>query len=399
MYDLLLRDATVVTSAGRRVADIAIEGGRIAYVGPTPPKRKAREEINAMGRFVMPGVIDTAVQVDPAGDNASWERETRAALSGGVTTIIALPGGEHEVASQAAARKRIKRGAGKSWTHFGLWGVARSDNAPEILAAAEKGLVQGVLVYAGGSAEKALPAGAVEQFAECKGVLGVLIDGDHAEISGIGQSVIQMSSAKGRPVHLVNLSTAAEVQLLDPVRGELPVTASVTPHHLFFAEDSLGQVPERMLTRPPLRAEADRRTLWTAIKRGRLDCVASDHHPSADGVPGSELMFPLMLSAVKFGRLSLEGLVSLCAEAPARIFGLERKGRIAAGADADLILFAEGELAKVDTTGLLSAAGWSPYLDRDAAPKPEIVICGGRIVARRGKIVGDEPRGQFVGEA
>jgi dihydroorotase len=403
VYDLVLRDATLVTSSGRLVADVAIEGGKIAYVGPHPPKRKTRDEINAMGRFVMPGVIDTAIQVDPNGDPGIWESETRAALSGGVTTVIVLPGGDNAVVDKASAKKRIKRGAGRSWCHFGLWGQARSGNSAEMLDAAEKKLVQGVLAFAGGDDSRAISAAALERFANCDSVLGVQIDGEEDEVAAIGKSLLHLAASRTRPLHLLHLSTAAEVALLDPVRGNLPVTASVTPHHLFFAEETLSGLSKKMTTRPPVRPEQDRRTLWTAIKRGRLDCIASDHHPltgKADcGVPSSELLFPLMLSAVKFGRLSLEGLVSLCAESPARIFGLENKGRIVAGADADIILFTEGELAKVEPDTLMSMAGWSPYADKDIAPKPEIVISGGRIVARKGKIVGDEPRGTFVGEA
>lgn len=403
MYDLLLRDATLVTHAGRLVADVAVEGGRIAYVGPNPPRRKAKEEINAMGRFLMPGVIDTAVQVDPNGDPAIWERESRAALSGGVTTMIVLPGGDNAVYDKASAKRRVKRGAGRSWCHFGLWGAARSDNASELAEAASKGLVQGILAYSGGDDSRCISSAALERFASCDAVLGVQIDEPDPLGVGLAEVLLRIATGRTHPVHLLHLSTAAELQLLDPVRGDLPVTASVTPHHLFFAEETLNGLASKMSTRPQIRPEQDRRTLWTALKRGRLDCIASDHQPAEGGVergvPGSELMFPLMLSAVKFGRLSLESLVALCAEGPARVFGLGRKGRVVAGADADLVLFTEGELAKVDGGALLSMAGWSPYADREAAPKPELVISAGRIVARKGRIVGDEPRGQFVGEA
>ena len=127
-----------------------------------------------------------------------------------------------------------------------------------------------------------------------------------------------------------------------------------------------------------------------------MDCVASDHHPydeTANGVPGTELMFPLMLSAVRYGRLSLELLVSLCSESPARIFGLENKGRIAKGMDADLVLFSEGEISRVLPGSLKSTAGWSPYTDREAAPKPELVFVNGQLVARRGELVANKPSG------
>ena len=155
-----------------------------------------------------------------------------------------------------------------------------------------------------------------------------------------------------------------------------------------------------MRTHPPVRNEHDRRTLWSAVKRGRLDCIASDHHPNPHlietGVPGTELLFPLMLCAVQHGRLSIEALVALCSEKPADIFGLPNKGRIAPGADADLILFCEGELTPVSVNALISKAGWTPYEHREVAPKPEIVIVNGEIVAREGHLTGAVPTGSYL---
>jgi len=103
-----------------------------------------------------------------------------------------------------------------------------------------------------------------------------------------------------------------------------------------------------------------------------------------------------MLSAVQRGRLSIELLVALCSEKPAEIFGLRNKGRIAVGADADLILFSEGEISPITSDELISQAGWTPYERREAAPKPEYVIVNGEIVARDGILVGTTPSGRLV---
>jgi dihydroorotase len=184
--------------------------------------------------------------------------------------------------------------------------------------------------------------------------------------------------------------------MLDPMLGNLDVTAGVTPHHLFLSTEEDAPIH----TLPPVRNEHDRRTLWSAIKRGRLDCIASDHHPNTEvlelGVPGTELLFPLMLSAVQHGRLSIELLVALCSEKPSEIFGLSGKGKIRVGADADLILFCEGELSPISSSELISKAGWSPYERREAAPKPEYVIVNGQIVAQDGALVGSSPSGHLV---
>lgn len=399
MYDLILRDATIVTPRGREVADVAIQNGRISYVGPRPPKRRTRAEISAIGRFLMPGVIDTAVQFEPNGDPTLWERESKAAVSGGVTTVIALPGGDQPVVDGASARQRIDRVKGASWVNFGLWGAARPDNADALANAATEGLVQGTLAVLDSQDPLSLPPTKVNAHLGTPGVLGVQLEAILKDKDQI-EALIAAGKAHDRHLHMVHLSTAEELQYLDPVRGETLLTAGVTPHHLFLSvdEDEVG-----VRTQPPVRPEHDRRTLWSAVKRGRLDCLASDHHPfGADakdpGVPGSELLFPLLLSAVKYGRLNLELLVALCAESPAKIFGLERKGQVKKGFDADLILFSEGEVDRVRSKQLLSSAGWSPYDTREVAPKPDLVIVNGQVIAQRGEFVADAPSGRWVGE-
>lgn len=399
MYDLILRDATIVTSTGRLVADVAIRGRQIAYVGPRPPRR-AREEISAIGQFLVPGVIDTAAQLGH--DTPTWETETRAAISGGVTTVVVVPEGPKPILDEASAQQRIRVASGRSWCDFALWGAATPDNAAALVQARASGSIIGALAHLDGPTEEGLgiDTSQLQALTEVGGVLGVQIDPDDLKVDDHLKAALARAREQHQTVHLLHLSTAGELQMLDPVRGDVSLTAGVTPHHLFLSIESLGEEEVSVRTRPPIRPEQDRRTLWTALKRERLSCVASDHNPGGPdslGAPGIELMLPLLLSAVKYGRLSLEQLVSLCCEGPARIFGLESKGRIQRGADADLVLFSEGELGKVALPQLLSSAGWSPYVDREAAPKPELVMAGGQIVARRGEVVGEAPRGVHLG--
>lgn len=400
MYDLILRDATIVSPRGRLVADVAIEAGKIVYVGPRPPKSRTRDEISAIGRFLMPGVIDTGVQFAPNGDPTAWERESRAAVTGGVTTVIAQPGGDHPVADLASARARHDRIARGSWSHYGLWAQATGDNANELRSAFNEGLILGALAQLEDPSAPhptQITTSKVLEYLDHPGVLGLQLAPLLDRPEDRRQLVHQIAS---RSVHLLHLSTADELQLLDPVHGETQLTASVTPHHLFL-NDSDTELLNGATTSPPPRPETDRRTLWTAVKRGRLDCLASDHHPTPAGtahigIPSAELLLPLLLASVHKGRISLERMVELCSEAPARVFGLSSKGQIATGFDADLVLFTEGQIDRVDAPALLSGAGWSPYADREVAPKPDIVLIGGQVVARRGFVVGEAPCGRAV---
>ncbi|MBX2798730.1 MAG: dihydroorotase family protein [Myxococcales bacterium] len=394
MFDLIIRDATIVSSAGRQVADVAVRDGRIAYVGPRPP-RPGREEISAIGKFLVPGVVDTAVQFDIEAPPDLWESESRAAVTGGVTTVVELPGGASPVVDVSTARQRFERASKASWVDFGIWGAARGHNKAALAEAFDQGLITGTLAYLTDDPTRGIAAADLGRWLDVPGVLGVQIQDGVAEDAA---AVLEVARSCERPMHMVHLSTAAELDLIDPVRGDLPLTAGVTPHHLFLSEDDDDAV---VVSQPPVRPEHDRRTLWTAVKRGRLDCIASDHHPSpfggdTPGVPGTELLFPLMLSAVKYGRLSLELLVSLCSESPARIFDLPRKGRIVKGADADLVLFSEGEVTRVGVSDLVSSAGWSPYLEREAAPKPDMVFVAGQLVAEGGRVVDGRPTGRHL---
>ena len=399
MFDLIIRDATIVSSKGRQVADVAVKDGRIAYVGPRPP-RPGQDEISAIGKFLMPGVIDTAVQFDAAArnDKAGWRQESAAAASGGVTTVLALPGGPDPVISVESARQRYQRIRGGSWCNFGLWAAARANNHEELHRARKEGLISGILATVGSRCEQGIDIDALPNWLDGPSVLGVQVP-PGATVDT--REVLDLVRAQENPVHLVHLSTSNELDLIDPVRGDMPVTAGVTSHHLFLSSDDEGGRDLR--TQPPLSTEQDRRTLWHAIKRGRLECVASDHRPSPaggqEGLPGSELLLPLMMSAVKHGRLSLEMLVSMCSEAPARIFDLPNKGRIEKGADADLVLFGEPRLGRVGQQDLLSGAGWSPYVQREASPKPDLVFVGGQIVAREGELVSSAPNGRHVAAA
>ncbi len=422
MYDLILEDATIVSSSGRQVADIAIRRGRIAYVGPRPGGR-ARETINAIGRFVMPGIIDSLVCFPGDGEETSWESESRAAVSGGVTTVLDLPAGVRTARVLGAHRKLARS---QSRCNFGFW--APADVKPSSLA---RMLSQGAIGVAVDLSSPSAPAEPELRrlFEESEAMLGFLVE-DRAALlsdataadlasynaarppaaaaSGV-QQLISLVREFDRPAHVFQLSTANELVLLDPIGGELPISAAVSPHHLSLSVEHHEGRSELLKCTPPIRSETDRRALWTALKRNRIDTIASAHTPlsaagksalpfpsSPPGLPGVETTFSLMLSAVQHGRLSLERMVELLVEAPASIFQLPQKGAIKVGADADMVLFSESGAARLERSSLLSASGWSPFEGRELAPKPELVIVGGQVVARGGQIVDDSVRGTEV---
>ena len=382
MYDLLIQDATIIHAGRRQVADIAVRDGTIVYVGDRPEMR-ARQTISAIGRFVMPGAIDSGVSLS-GGAAEDWGSLSRAAAAAGVTTLIAS-GGATDVATLAEQQAA----SSISLVSHGHWGQATTSNAEELAELWAAGRICGAAL-----SDLSEPRLAAHLMAP-GGLLGVHTAGA-SDVERL-QSLVRTHQ---RSTHIFGISAAAEIEVLDSVHGELPLSCAISPNHLFLSVETVGRISASLQCRPPIRPELDRRAMWTAIKRRRIDCFSSGHvpHPKTPagqstlaGLPGVDTLLRLLMLAVSNGRMNLEVMVEMCAGAPARILGLENKGRLEVGADADLVLFREGQSATLIAGNLHSAAGWSPYTGRTLAAPPQVVIVGGRIVAEDGRIVSSEP--------
>lgn len=430
MYDLLIEDATIVSSEGRQVADIAIKGGLVVYVGSRPAGR-AREKVNAIGKFAIPGLVDVDLRFSAGGKDQprKWTRSSAAAATGGITTGVLRADGGPPITSRAALDTRRKQVGKRMHINHAFWAGAGQNNLDELNSMLEGGAA-GIQVDMGelDGPMHCSPEFLERLFQETSGLLNIqaqdqaLLSTARAEHGNAGSPADLFSSAAAsagvenlirkvretdRRVLLSRLSTATEFSRLDPYRPDLPITACVLQTALFLSRQMEDEQGVRMKTVPPLREELDRRALWTAMKRGRIDILASGSAPGPQGavsaatpcwthprgIPGAELLFSLMLSAVQHGRLGLERMVSLLSEGPAKFMGLESKGRIAKGLDADIVLFRESATSPVVETGLVSPAGWSPYLGRELAPKPDLVLIAGRKVAEHGVLVAKKPAG------
>jgi dihydroorotase len=432
VYDLIVEDATVVSSAGRAVADVCVEGGRIVYVGPRPAG-PGRKRTSAIGKFLVPGIIDTHVHFRDPGHPAKedWGSGTRAAASGGVTTVCDMPNTSPPTLTRADWEQKRAIAAANARVNFGLWVGAAAGNIDEINALMDSGDACGIKVFMGSSTGPLLvdDATLVRLFERTRGLLGVHAEDEallntmrerfagnpnpeHNEVrppaaaAAAVRRLVDLSRSHQRAVHICHVSTSAELAILEDIRGIVPITTEATPHHLWLSTESAQGTFTKC--NPPIRDEVDRRALWTAVRRGRIDTIGSDHAPhtreeklrpyweAPSGIPGVETTFSLLVAAIKQGRLTIERMVQLCAETPARVFGIKRKGWIKAGYDADFALFTEDELVKLAATDLLTRVGWSPFVGQRIGARPEQVYVGGRLVAQRGRIVDDDVRGTLV---
>ncbi len=432
LYDLVIEDGTIISGSGRVVADIAVQDGTIAYVG-TNPGGPARQRVSAIGRFVLPGVIDTHVHFRDPGHPAKedWGSGSRAAASGGITTVCDMPNTRPPTLDRATFAEKQALATEKSAVDFGIWVGASAGNLDEARALADEGPACGIKVFMGASTGPLLvdDATLVRFFEQTRALMGVHAEDEvtleagrvawrgrtppshhdtrPAEAARIAVArLLELTQAFPRPVHVCHVSTALELELLVAARGSLPITSEASPHHLWLSTDSdLGNFGK---VNPPLRPEADRRALWAAVRRGQVDTIGSDHAPhtreekergyeeAPAGIPGVETTLPLLMSAVRQARLPLEAVVRMCAETPAKIFGFTRKGRVAVGFDADLLVVSDSEPARLTESQLLTRVGWSPFTGQKLSPKPDAVYVRGTLVAARGLVAAGEHRGRLV---
>src|SRR3989344_3033676 len=168
------------------------------------------------------------------------------------------------------------------------------------------------------------------------------------------------------------------------------IFAEVSPHHLFLSSGHFNAMRGFAMMKPSLKEIDDKDALWEALSDGTIDTIGSDHAPHTVeekrarqppfGCPSVETLLPLMLHAVSEGRLTLKKLVELCCENPARIFGIEGKGKITAGYDADFVLVDVEKEKRVENEKLLTKCGWSPFNHWTLKGWPVLTIVNGNIV-------------------
>ncbi|HEX6102731.1 MAG TPA: amidohydrolase family protein, partial [Alphaproteobacteria bacterium] len=211
--------------------------------------------------------------------------------------------------------------------------------------------------------------------------------------------LLTIARSCGRPVHVLHVTTAEEIDLL--ARNKDLATVEVPPQHLtLVAPDCYRALGTLAQMNPPIRDARHRDALWRGIAEGIVDCLGSDHAPhtleekarpyptSPSGMPGVETLLPVMLDHVAAGRLSLERLVDLTSAGPARVYGIAAKGRIAVGYDADLVLADLKRTEIIRAERLASRCGWTPFEGKEVTGWPVVTILRGRIAMREGELLG-----------
>ena len=421
MLDLVIRSASVYLDGELRPAEIGVRDGTIAEItrlsaegvrvgDPRDPAATPAAEVVTLapGEVLVPGLVDTHVHVNEPG-RTEWEgfaSATRAAAAGGVTTIVDMPLNSIPATVSVEALE-VKRAcaARQAVVDVGFWGGAVPENLGTLRSLHDAGVVgfKAFLAPSGvpefGHLDAAQLERALEEIASFAGLLlvhaedpevlaahvnpggtdyGMFVASrpDEAEVTAI-ERVIAGVRRTGARAHILHLSSAAALPALRAARAEgLPITVETCPHYLTLAAEAIGAGATQFKCCPPIRGEANRDALWVALSEGVIDLVVTDHSPSTaalkfahdgdfalawGGISGLQTGFAAVWTEAARRGIGLAQVVDWMSGAPARLVGLESKGRIAVGADADLVAFAPDEAFVVHADRLLHKNAVSAY--------------------------------------
>ena len=420
--ECVLANGTVHTPAGPVMADIAVRDGRIMGVGHYPD---AAQRIDCTGLDILPGVIDSQVHFREPGleHKEDLESGSRAAVMGGVTAVFEMPNTNPNTDTAERVADKLSRAHHRMWCDHAFYVGATADNAEHLAELERIPGTAGVKIFMGAStgsllvAEDAplariLASGTrrvaihAEDEARMQSRKHLCVSGDPAshpvwrdDESAIlaTRRILKLAQAARRPIHVLHITTPAELELIAQHRHI--ATCEVTPQHLTLAgEDAYPRLGTYAQMNPPIRSGAHRDGLWHWLNQGVPDVLGSDHAPhtveekartypdTPSGMPGVQTLLPLMLDHVANGRLTLERLIDLTSAGVQRIFGLQSKGRIAAGYDADFSVVDRKGAFTITEAWLQSRCGWSPYTGMELQGRVIGTMIRGRQVMWEGQL-------------
>ncbi|PYR78163.1 MAG: allantoinase AllB [Acidobacteria bacterium] len=421
MADLVIRGGRVVLPGRVAAADISIEDGRIASIGSGAAG--AREEIDASGLVVMPGVIDVHLHFNEPG-RTGWEGAatgSRALAAGGGTLFFDMPLNSTPccINAREVERKRAALEAA-SITDFALWGGLVPGSVPEMADMAEQGVV-GFKAFMCDSGLPEFPRAddrtlydGLREAARLGLPIAVHAENDElargvsrpviAELEAIERALL-FAGETGAALHIVHISTGRGVALVAEARAKgVDASAETCAHYLWFTEGDVERLGAIAKCAPPLRPAKDAQELWEELVAGHVDIVASDHSPTEPagkagdfasawgGIAGVQSTLPVLLDRGYHDRgLTLERIADLVSAAPARRFRIARKGPIVPGNDADLALIDPDRTFTLGKGDLHQRHKMSPYVGetfrgavRRTLRRGETIFTDGHITAQGG---------------
>jgi len=453
MTKTLIRNGTIATASDLYRGDVLIENEKIACIG-TSLSMEADRTIDAAGRYVLPGGIDVHTHLDmPFGGTTSaddFESGTIAAAHGGTTAVVDFAIQYRGQTLRHARDAWMKKAEGKAAIDYGFHMIVTELDGnveDEMDALVREGISSfklfmaypGVFMLDDASIFRALlrtreNGGTICMHAENGGVIDVLVQkalarGERAPKyhaltrparaeAEATHRAIALAEIAGVPIYIVHLSAAEALEMVTEARDRgLPAYAETCPQYLFLSYanyEEPGFAGAKYVMSPPLRAAGNEERLWRGLAGNDLQAISTDHCPfcmrgqkelGADdfskipnGAPGIETRMSLVWDGgVRTGRISIHRFVELTSTAPAKIFGLfPRKGTVAPGSDADLVIFDPEKKVTLSARTLHMKVDYNPYEGRSVTGAAETVLSRGRVIVENGKFTGRAGAGSFL---
>lgn len=435
MSSLLIANASIVNEGKRFVGSLLIRNGLIEKIWANTPipddiKRTTTRTIDATGLLLIPGVIDDQVHFREPGltHKGNIYSEAKAAVAGGVTSFMEMPNTNPQTTTIDELDKKFDIASKTSLANYSFYLGATNNNIEEIKKVDPK-RVCGVKVFMGSSTgnmlvdnidalNKIFKHSPVLVATHCEDEATILASiNSYKEKYGEGitfamhplirseeacylssELAVKLAKQHGTRLHVLHISTKKELELFD---NSLPleqkrITGEVCVHHLWFSEADYDKLGWRIKWNPAIKTEVDRLGLIEGLKSGKLDVVATDHAPHTleekgkpylqcpSGGPLVQHSLVAMLEMAKKGTFSIELVVDKMCHAPAKLFGVEKRGFIRESYFADLVLVDPLANWTVSKENILYHCGWAPLEGNTFSSKVLYTLINGNVIFENG---------------
>lgn len=432
MEIILIKNGQIINEGKITTGDILLKDGKIEKIDATIQVVGNIKEINAEGKWVMPGIIDDQVHFREPGltHKAELYTESRAAVVGGTTSFMEMPNTKPPALTQELLQEKYERAAQVSLGNYSFFMGASNDNLEEVLKTNAKD-VCGIKIFMGSSTGNMLVddrevldklfakvpmliATHCEDEATIRANMAAYKEkyGEEVpiEMHPIIRSVegcykssalaIELAKKYDTRLHILHISTADELALFDntlPLK-EKRITAEVCVHHLYFNADDYATQGTGIKCNPAIKDITHQQALLPALLDNRLDIIATDHAPhtaeekagtyfkAPSGVPLVQHSLNVMMEFHQQGKISMEKVVEKMCHAPADCFLVDKRGYLREGYWADIVIVDPEKEWQVQKNNILYKCGWSPFEGHTFKGKVETTIVSGYLAYHEGKL-------------
>jgi dihydroorotase len=440
MYDLILKNGTLVNEGSIYESDVAIKGDRIEKISSSIDA-EAKKIIDLDGKYILPGLIDDQVHFREPGltHKGNIQSESRAGLAGGVTSYFEMPNVNPTTTNRKNLQAKFDLAATKSHANYSFYMGASNTNIDEIKQL-DNTLACGLKVFMGASTgdmlvdnqdtlEAIFREAPVNIVTHCEDT-PTIIENEKAIIAQYGEDIdatfhprirdavsclkssqlaYDLATKHGSNLHILHLTTADEMKLF--TEGEITdkkITAEVCVHHLFFSEADYETRGNFIKCNPSVKSEQDRLALIDAVQKNKIDIIATDHAPhtleekqqpylqAPSGLPLNQHSLLVLLDFYNKGIFTLEQIVQKTSHNIAERFQIKDRGYIREGSFADLVIVDLSANTLVTNENILYHCGWSPFMDYTFPAAVVHTIINGEIVFEDGVLKEQLPIGSRI---